>query len=419
MTVRRVRLFVSHSSSQSPEARQRLRAFVEALRSGEDAVDVLYDQEQITSGDHWRERIHAMLAECDAATILITEDALESPWVLKEATILAWRHERNKKFALLPVLSDKVDLKRLKRNKLWNPLDIPEIQFVSKADPADASAAVQNKLVALRSALTPTPLDALASDIAHLLGTATATHCQLVWNELGENLPLEEIGHKHTTARAIARWMLQQRPPALKRIAESLVGLGKMFPYRDAMAIVKLVAPLWVELDAASQFTSVHHEHANDRDLAIWCRRPTPVLQHYVDIAHLPSAAPRVVLLNAVTGGRQVDDVVVELRAVLGERFWDNTGLGPLADDEVDDMINAIEDRVYVALPMPEDEDVITDLQRRYPLITFIYFVSNEDASPSRLPGVRWVPRPANLGLEDAVLTDLAKAHVIVKNRFR
>ena len=45
---------------------------------GKGGVDVLFDKEQITEGARWREVIHAMLAECDAAIILVTPDALQS-----------------------------------------------------------------------------------------------------------------------------------------------------------------------------------------------------------------------------------------------------------------------------------------------------------------------------------------------------
>jgi hypothetical protein len=166
MEGRRVRVFVSHSS-RTPDALGRLEALVKSLRSGKNGVEVLYDKELITAGARWREVIHAMLAECDAAIILVTPDALRSPWVLKEAIILRWRHDRDPNFQLF--VSADVDRAELQKNRLWDPIDLPEIQFLPSGSAADKAASVKKRLACLAAHFRPTPLDLLTEEITGLL----------------------------------------------------------------------------------------------------------------------------------------------------------------------------------------------------------------------------------------------------------
>src|SRR5829696_4746378 len=71
----RLRVFVSHSA-QSAADRRWLKTFVNTMTSGADAVDVLYDRERLTPGSRWRSVINHMIAECQAAVVLITPSAL-------------------------------------------------------------------------------------------------------------------------------------------------------------------------------------------------------------------------------------------------------------------------------------------------------------------------------------------------------
>jgi hypothetical protein len=73
---------------------ERLRCLVEALQAQPDPLEVLVDEQHIASGSRWRDEIEGMLVDCDAAEILITADALESAWVLTEATLLRARFDR-------------------------------------------------------------------------------------------------------------------------------------------------------------------------------------------------------------------------------------------------------------------------------------------------------------------------------------
>jgi hypothetical protein len=407
MEGRRLRVFVSHSS-HAPDALDWLEVLVKALRAGKSGVEVLYDKEQISDGARWRKVIHAMLAECDAAIILITPDAMQSPWVLKEATILRWRYDRDPKFPLLPVKSASVDMAELKKNRLWDPIDLPAIQFVASDSAAETAALVKKKLAPLVTQLRPTPLDFLADEIVGLLAKASPKHLLLAFESLNEQIRFEVDDQHRRLAYAIARWILRQPPPALQRMATTLVLLGKTFPADDACQILDLVSPMWVELDAASWFIRAGSKHPAFRDIAIACKRPAQTLQQYVDRAHLPSRPPRVWLLNGVTGGAQVDDIVRELHNVLRPHLEARLARR-LDDSALDEFLDKIEVRFYVALPLPADRQVVATLQGRYRHITFVFFVQPEvclSGVPPLASRVGWVAPPLDSHLEEDVFRD-------------
>jgi hypothetical protein len=288
MEGRRLRVFVSHSS-HATNALARLEVLVKGLRAGRNGVEVLFDKEQITEGTRWREVIHAMLAECDAAIILVTPDALKSPWVLKESTILRWRFDRDPEFPLLPVVSAKVSRAELEKNRLWDPIDLPAIQYLAGDGPSAIAASVKKRLAPQAARLRPAPLDLLADEITGLLAKASPMHLRSALESLNERIPFEVSDQHGRLAYAIARWILRQSPPALERMATTLALLGKTFPADDACQILDLVAPMWVELDAASWFIRADWRHPGLRDVAIACKRPAQTLRHYIDRAHLPS----------------------------------------------------------------------------------------------------------------------------------
>ena len=413
MEGRRLRVFVSHSS-HTPDALARLEALVEGLSEGEGRVDVLFDKEQITQGARWREVIHAMLAECDAAIILVTPDALQSSWVLKEATILRWRHDRDPKFELF--VSANVDMAELKKNRLWDPIDLPEIQFAASDNAVMTAASMKKKLAPLAAQLQPAPLDLLADEIVGLLGKASPKYLQSALNSLNEHVPFEVNDQHQRLAYAIARWILRQPPPALERMATTLTLLGKAFPAADARQIIDIVAPMWVELDAASWFVRAHWQHPNFRDVAIACKRPAQTLKQYVDRAYIPSRPPRFLLLNGVTGGAHSDDVAQELRAVLRRPLKDTLGI-QLNDSDIDDFLSRTTARLYVALPLPDDRQVVATLQSQYPHVTFVFFVVPEMCSPNEArpvaPGVGWVAPSLDPSLEEDVSRDYVDAQAM------
>lgn len=426
MPDRRLRLFISHRS-HVPKSRARLEALVKALEAEPesddqaDAVDVLYDKSQIESGTRWRDEIEAMLGECDAAAILVTQEALDSAWVLTESILLRARydseydkHGRQPRFVLLPVVWEAVDREQLEKHPLWHPIDLDEIQFLEASDPAAVAAGLRKRLAALAPQLRPTPLDLIADDIARRLSDSAGTmRLDAVVQNLGVDVPLRVTGRSERLAYAIARWTIAQPPPSLKTVAEALTFLGNDFDASDANHILDSVAPLWVEIDAAAWLLRAVWQRPECRDVALVCRHPKPTLQHYVTRAHLPWRKPELLLLNGVTGGRHDKDVAAELRTEARARFarWRE-----LEDDDLDERLAHVAARLFVGLPLPEDDAIVATIQAKYPALTFVFFVRGDEAAGAavqrRLKGVEWIVPAHDPGLEADVLADHDAAYL-------
>jgi TIR domain len=410
MPARRPRLFVSHSSRSEP-ARERLRALIKALKKGDDHVEVLYDKAVIREGLPWRDEIDGMLAECDAAIVLITADALASPWVLKEGTILRWRYDqefdrarRRPGFELVPVLWSGADGAALRKHPLWRPLDLPAVQYAQEDDPAALAGRIQRLLAPLAERLRPSPLDLIAADLVDLLSAASPMRLAQAAAALGEEVPGGRLDRERL-AYAIARWTLRQPPPALNALVDALARLGEGLPAENARRMIDAVAHFWVASEAAAWLLQADPQAPSCRDLALACAYPADTVRQYVERAHRPWKPPTLVALNAITGGDQVDDIAAELRREMHRRF----NFDPAT---IDEKLADAQRRFFVALPLPDDPAVVRALQARYPRVTFIFTVARGHPVAAMPAGVEWVEPDLDPELEEGVQRDLFDARL-------
>ena len=102
-----------------------------------------YDRKRLQPGDEWELDIVAALHGCEAAILLLTPEALESPWVLREATVLGDRRSRWPGLRLVPVLCAGVDYRTLAAHPHWSALNITRWQPVQAKHGAFRGAAAQ------------------------------------------------------------------------------------------------------------------------------------------------------------------------------------------------------------------------------------------------------------------------------------
>lgn len=121
----KLRVFISHSAKDDLTG-EILDKLYENLRKN---FDVLLDRERLKPGVEWRLELFSWLARCHGAVILLSADALESSWVLQEATILNWRRHYEKEFTLIPVLLPSVNNDKLKGG-WFSAIDLTRIQMV-------------------------------------------------------------------------------------------------------------------------------------------------------------------------------------------------------------------------------------------------------------------------------------------------
>jgi hypothetical protein len=133
--------------------------------AGQLAIEVLVDLQTLKPGQPWPIQLHEMMAYCHAGVLLLTKSAVGSAWVLKEATILAWRAALDTNFRLFVVQLPTVRAEDLRAAR-FDPVMLDQMQRVLAQDPTD----IAKKIVELSSAhATAVPLDTLVSDLSILL----------------------------------------------------------------------------------------------------------------------------------------------------------------------------------------------------------------------------------------------------------
>lgn len=95
-------VFISHSSRDDPFATVLRRRLVSAFDAR--GLDAWLDEQRLGPGARWRAEIYRHLVNCSGAVLLLSPEALESPWVRKEATILSFRGSLNRRLRVVPVL---------------------------------------------------------------------------------------------------------------------------------------------------------------------------------------------------------------------------------------------------------------------------------------------------------------------------
>jgi hypothetical protein len=99
------RVFISHSS-KGPFATAVCRLVARQLRAKN--YQVFLDADELRPGQEWRSVLNHRLADCHAAVLLLSRDALASPWVRREVDILLWRRSLGAPVQVIPALTGDV-----------------------------------------------------------------------------------------------------------------------------------------------------------------------------------------------------------------------------------------------------------------------------------------------------------------------
>ena len=131
MATSQLRIFISHSSLDNDfgiPLTQRLRGFL-----NNDAL-VWYDTEELTGGETWWRNIVRELTTRDVFILILSPDAMQSPWVQRELDIAL-----NENKYILPLLYRPCEVRA----------DLKILQMVSFLPPRDYEVAFNELLVAL------------------------------------------------------------------------------------------------------------------------------------------------------------------------------------------------------------------------------------------------------------------------------
>jgi hypothetical protein len=350
------------------------------------------------------------MSVCHAALLVLTPKALQSSWVLKEATILAHRRARDSEFMLFPALLDGLTRTQLTaKDSPFSPLYLDAIQRVLGTDPADIAAAVLAQLANVAAPPT-TPFARLKDALAVQL-TAAAQNTGLericagitgkpvAWQD-----PLTRAdGCARVVASAIVTGSTGRYTSLADLIGElMLAGLSKEAGRR----VLNLASPLWVNPVSAAPLAEVAARNLAAApgpagQIESWSTAingdhvPQFTAGMYLRRAYLPDGA----LPLSLHGGeseRRLEDLIARLR----DGVRTKPTLQGASDDKIDRFLAALTRPYFVLLPPPFPAEVLAALQTRYPKVTFIGQVEADRLAPGAIEG-RVVPLVPAVDLDE------------------
>ena len=192
----------------------------------------------------WRARIAFMLCTCDAAVVLLDDNAIRSSWVLAETIYLSARAdytpEQSPPFRLFPIslvplrayqslVKEVLGDHRSYRRRSWDVADLRRLQFASGTD---ADSIARSILAELREVITgfdsaETPAERLAMQLQGLLATvADATLLERLADTLMPNVSWRSRSVAARAALALIRSLVAGEPMAAVRHMLDNLGYG-------------------------------------------------------------------------------------------------------------------------------------------------------------------------------------------------
>jgi hypothetical protein len=245
------KVFVSHSSRSEPD-RLRLKEICAALKGK--GYHTLVDQSgDIPVGADWDLHLNEWMAECHAAVILFSQDALDSAWVQKEAAILCWRARIDPTFKLIGVLMGGIEPQDIDANQLYRVLRVTDVQLQRQCKTAAGVATAVHTVLGGPETNQTTPFDDLQRWIRDILEHNVKPQAL---KDAWDHLP----GGRKPTARppfdfasAFARFVLREPQLALLRLYDVIDLLKHLLGGRQADRLYGLVQGLWVDAEAAAR----------------------------------------------------------------------------------------------------------------------------------------------------------------------
>jgi len=248
-------IFISHSARKDREAYATLTAVKRYLETN--GFDVLIDETRIDGGEEWRNCINTWLAHCHGAVILLTEKALNSAWVQKEAAILSWRKSRStaQEFKLLPVLLG-ISAEDVKNSRKFGVLELVDYQDLMNLKGLALAKKLATLLEPLRQLQLTTPRQLAEAKLASQL-RAVAGQPGLL-NTVIARLNEDSGGWEPNKdlAGKTARLLLQA--PLSRVVSENALEPLKQALTREALQIVVgMLRASWIDLLIAAVFVQV------------------------------------------------------------------------------------------------------------------------------------------------------------------
>ena len=383
-------VFVSHSSKDKELTKSVCKELRKALPKS-DGFRVLVDTDDLKPNQEWPRYLIEWMARCHSAVLLLTESAIESDWVLKEATILATRRVLDPSFKLFLVFfTDKPD--DLLQKHGYGPLFLGPYQRITFTNAAALVKAIRADL-APRPKLA-TPFEDLISSLKALLKRVDDEALKKVAGKMTEFPALLTLAdERERLIDTIATHLVCGHLGALQGVHE-LVDLINTADAEVVRKILNFVSPYWVNAAAALRLPRLVR-HAPRRVAALKCGEAEFNLDdvkftadNYVRRAHLPS---NLFELISLAGGHH-DDYATHVTSEICAQMRVRRVVNKKSDEEVVAALATMAPEWYALLPTPvPDDDALNEVIDRFPTITFIVCTRVHRDRDLRLTRVEWL----------------------------
>jgi hypothetical protein len=395
----RLRVFISHSSRLRAESELRpgdtlnrhtfrkkyLADLIEITqaRLRDSGVEVWVDRNQIHPGDDFDGKISFALYECDIGIILLDLDALDSPWVRKEATILMWRHAIGG-VRVVPVLLGGLTTRDLRESELGTTVRLGDLTVLQPPTPKlnYAAAAFLANLIDLevrRDARLPDVDSPSARWIQDFIHFTSGIPADRLWR-VAERLGIDKDDWARATDRhAVVAGALLGAD--MSRAHQALVQLVDLLDEdRAKERTVHRALPLWVDLDAA-KIVADSAELPPDRRLLAIATPAYRLGEHVIQRATFSAQEYTTLRLPDIVGEGTQDELLERYDATLRRllHFFDDD-----SPEEISGELDSLGGRVFALIRCENlrpgtTTNVFNSLRKRFPGVTFVLLGRREN----------------------------------------
>jgi hypothetical protein len=376
------------------------------------------DDRHLVPGQDWPKQIHEFMAKCHAAVILLTANAVRSDWVLKEATILAWRASIDESFRVFLIHAADVTQAMLEEER-FKPLFLDNIQKIKYDTPAVSGsldlegAARQIRDVITSRQVSETAFERLVgglSDLFAKVGNNTLLH-------VAEKMRLEPCAWRPDRERRaqcveeIARRIVCESLGQYAGIHELVDDLSATTPVETLKQILAIVAPTWVDVAAAGRLPLLA-TRPQRAAVINGTRVGEFTAEMYVRRAHPLSNKHRVIQAVGGFAGDPADHYTKEICGLVRKRENRTE-----TDEAMITYINARRQNLYVLLPPPlPPSEALSKLLDRFPRLSFILWSGEKLEHDVNRSDVDWLVPEVDLDREERELDSYRDARDIIRN---
>ncbi len=265
-------IFISHSSRDDDAGRALRERLGHVLADEPYKHTILLDETGIQAGNPWRPQLYRWLAECGGAVLMLTEQALASEWVKKEAAILLWRQALGSRVVVVPLL---IGVTKEQVEAAFPAIEVFERQYREITDGTDAGPVLKEVAAAFGQAADREDqlgfwARSLTSAVSYLDDISRAEIARALegledaWSDTPDGVPLIV----HALLHAPSLWDVQTAvEPVLKN-------------FKSPATFVKLISPVAIPAEAAAGILTACGRPEGQRVLVLTCKSPLTAVRY-------------------------------------------------------------------------------------------------------------------------------------------